>query len=188
MAAGVFVHRQALVESDDIGAGTRVWAFAHVMAGAKLGADCNIGDHAFIEGGAVVGDRVTVKNHVLIWDGVSIEDDVFVGPNVVFTNDPNPRVRFKKPPEQFSKTLVRTGASLGANSTIVCGLAIGRHAMVGAGSVVTKDVPDHALAVGNPARRVGWVCECGEKLDADLACKCGRQYRAGTSGLVPSGP
>jgi len=186
MAAEIFIHPQALVESVEIGAGTRVWAFAHVMAGAIVGADCNIGDHAFIEGGAVVGNRVTVKNNALIWDGVSIEDDVFVGPNVVFTNDPNPRVPFKKPPEQFSKTLVMTGASLGANSTIVCGLAIGRHAMVGAGSVVTKTVANHALVVGNPARRVGWVCECGENLGRDLICSCGRRYREAKQGLERS--
>jgi acetyltransferase-like isoleucine patch superfamily enzyme len=173
----VFVHDLALCESDDIGARTRVWAFAHVMKGARIGADCNVGDHAFVEGGAVIGDRVTVKNCVLVWDRVAIEDDVFLGPNVVFTNDRVPRAAFKKPPETWLPTRVRRGASIGANATIVCGVTIGTGAFVGAGSVVVRDVPDHALVVGNPARRIGWICACGERLAADLACGCGRHYR-----------
>jgi UDP-2-acetamido-3-amino-2,3-dideoxy-glucuronate N-acetyltransferase len=172
-----FVHEKALCESDDIGPRTRVWAFAHVMKGAVVGADCNIGDHAFIESGAKVGDRVIVKNGVLIWDKVTVEADVFLGPNMVFTNDMNPRVAFKNPPERFLPTLVKRGASIGANATIVCGVTIGEQAFVGAGSVVIRDVPAHALVVGNPARRIGWVCECSQKLPVSLACICERRYR-----------
>jgi UDP-2-acetamido-3-amino-2,3-dideoxy-glucuronate N-acetyltransferase len=173
----VFVHPTALVETGAVGDGTRIWAFAHVMAGASIGRGCNIGDHAFVESGAVVGDRVTVKNHALIWDGVTIDDDVFIGPNVVFTNDPAPRVRYKHRLDGWVETRVRAGASIGANATIVCGIEIGRNAMIGAGSVVTRDVPDHALFYGNPARFAGWVCECGERLNPDLACTCGLRYR-----------
>lgn len=178
-----------LCESDEIGARTRVWAFAHVMPGARVGEDCNIGDHAFIESGVVVGDRVTIKNAVLLWDGCVIEDDVFLGPNVVFTNDLRPRAAIHKSPEEFAPTFVGRGASIGANVTIVCGVTIGEHALVGAGSVVTRDVVPHALVVGNPARRVGWACECGLRLPDDLTCSCGRRYTHGPGeGLSPDPP
>lgn len=172
-----FVHERALCESTDIGPGTRIWAFAQVMKGARIGADCNVCGHAFIEAGAVLGNRVTVKNAVLIWDKVTIEDDVFLGPNMVFTNDMNPRAAFKKPPSSFLPTLVQKGASIGANATIVCGVTLGTNCFVGAGSVVIRDVPAHALVVGNPARRIGWMCACGEKLDKALTCpSCKRAY------------
>lgn len=175
----VFVHDRALCESSSVGPGTRIWAFAHVMDGAKVGADCNICGHAFVERGAIVGNRVTVKNAVLLWDRVRIEDDVFLGPNVVFTNDPNPRARFKKNPSEFVPTVVGQGASIGAQATIVCGVTIGAHAFIGAGSVVRKHVPPYALIVGNPGRRIGWMCECGERLmEPSLTCECGRGYRA----------
>ena len=180
----VFVHPQALCESDSIGPRTRVWAFAHVMPGAVIGADCNVCDHAFVETGARIGDRVTVKNNVLIWDKVTIEDDAFLGPNVVFTNDPNPRAAFKKAPEDFTPTLVQRGASIGANATIVCGVMIGENAMVGAGAVITKDVARHALVAGNPAKQLGWVCVCGERLGDDIRCAaCGRAYVVDGTGL-----
>jgi len=184
----VFIHDKALCESEDIGPRTRVWAFAHVMKGARIGADCNVGDHAFIEGGAVIGDRVTVKNCVLVWDKVTVEDEVFLGPNMVFTNDMTPRAAFKKGAQAWLPTLVRRGASIGANATIVCGVTIGAGAFVGAGSVVVRDVPAYALVVGNPARRIGWMCACGERLAADLVCKCSRQYRLASAqqGLVPT--
>jgi acetyltransferase-like isoleucine patch superfamily enzyme len=173
----VFVHPDALCESEEIGARTRVWAFAHIMVGAVIGSDCNICDHAFVESGARIGDRVTVKNNVLVWDKVTVEDEVFLGPNAVFTNDLTPRVAFKKKPDELIPTLVRRGASIGANSTIVCGVTIGAQAMVGAGSVITRDVAAHALVLGNPARRIAWVCQCGNTLDRDLQCgACTRRY------------
>ena len=173
----LFVHRLALCESDDVGPRTRIWAFAHVLAGARIGADCNVGDHAFVEGGAVVGDRVTIKNGVLLWYGVTVEDEVFLGPGAVFTNDPSPRAADRKGPAGWRATLVRRGATVGANATVLSGLTIGSWAMVGAGSVVTGDVADHALVVGNPARQAGWACRCGRTLPAGLACACGRAWR-----------
>lgn len=183
-----FAHPTALVETDDVGPGTRVWAFAHVMKDAVVGRDCKIGDHSFIEGGASLGDRVTVKNGCLIWHGVHIGDDVFVGPNVVFTNDMRPRVRYQTTSEEWLNTEVGERASLGANSTILCGIRIGRNAMVGAGSVVTRGVEDHALVVGNPAIRVGWACDCGKSLRDDLTCpRCSRAYRRGVLGLEEIG-
>jgi UDP-2-acetamido-3-amino-2,3-dideoxy-glucuronate N-acetyltransferase len=169
----VFVHPRGLCESDHVGPRTRIWAFAHVMVGARVGADCNVGDHAFIETGAVVGDRVTVKNNVLLWDGVVVEDDVFLGPNAVFTNDLVPRAASKTAREDFLPTLVRKGATIGANATIVCGTTVGEHAFVGAGTVVTSDVPPHALVVGNPGRQVGWACVCGRLLQKGGTCGCG---------------
>ena len=150
-----FAHPDSRVETDSIGSGTRIWAFAHVLAGARVGSDCNICDHTFVEGGAVVGDRVTLKCGVQVWDGVTLEDDVFVGPNATFTNDLFPRSR--KRPEQFVRTLVQRGASIGANATILCGVTVGERAMVGAGAVVTRDVPPLAIVVGNPASVTGYV-------------------------------
>jgi UDP-2-acetamido-3-amino-2,3-dideoxy-glucuronate N-acetyltransferase len=167
----VFVHSHALVETKRIGAGTRVWAFAHVMKGASIGRNCNVGDHAFIESGAKVGDGVTIKNGVTIWEGVTIGDGAFLGPCVVFTNDLRPRSpRARGADARYSSKdwLVRTkvgeGASLGANATVVCGVRIGKFAMIGAGTVVTADVPAHALWLGVPGRLAGYVCECGEQL------------------------
>lgn len=180
----VFVHERALCESESVGPETRIWAFAHVMEGAVVGAGCNICDHAFIESGAVLGNRVVVKNNVLVWDKVTVEDDVFLGPNAVLTNDFNPRAAFKNAPEEFRPTLIREGASVGANATVVCGVTLGRGCFVGAGSVVIRDVPDYALVVGNPARQIGWMCACGEKLGADLVCvTCSRAYEARATGL-----
>ncbi|HEV3417465.1 MAG TPA: acyltransferase [Pirellulales bacterium] len=182
---GSFTHRLALCESAQIGEGTRIWAFAHIMAGAAVGSDCNIGDGAFIESGAKLGDRVTVKNQALIWDGVTIADDVFIGPGVIFTNDRTPRSprmpavasRYANPSGWRVATRVGRGASLGAGAIIVCGVTIGEFAMVGAGTVVTRDVPPHRMVVGNPARVVGWACACGVRLDSARHCpQCGRQY------------
>jgi acetyltransferase-like isoleucine patch superfamily enzyme/dTDP-4-dehydrorhamnose 3,5-epimerase-like enzyme len=151
----VFVHEQGLCESSEVGGGTRIWAFAHVLEGARVGADCNICDGVFVEGGAVVGDRVTVKCGVQLWDGVVIEDDVFVGPNATFTNDPMPRSRQWL--DEYPRTIIREGASIGANATILPGVEIGLGAMVGAGAVVTRSVPPHAIVVGNPARIHGYT-------------------------------
>lgn len=150
-----FVHPQGLCESSSIGQGTRVWAFAHVLPGAVIGADCNVCDHVFIENDVRVGDRVTIKCGVQLWDGVELGNDVFVGPNVTFTNDLFPRSR-QRPPE-FARTVVMDGASIGANATILAGTTIGVNAMVGAGSVVTRSVPPNAIVRGNPARIVGYV-------------------------------
>ena len=158
----VFVHPQGLCESESVGAGTRIWAFAHVLPGAVIGPGCNICDHAFVEGGAVIGSGVTIKNAVLVWDRVTIEDEVFVGPNAVFTNDLRPRAAIKRGPEGWLPTLVRRGATIGANATIVCGVTIGAYAFVGAGAVVTRDVPAQAVVSGVPARPRGWICRCGE--------------------------
>ncbi len=186
MSGEVFVHERGLCESEHVGAGTRVWAFAHVMKGAQVGADCNVCNGAFVEAGAVVGDRVTIKNNVLIWDLVTIGDDVFLGPNVVFTNDYNPRAAFKKDPSEFLSTTVQSGASIGGNATIVAGNTVGSNAFIGAGTVVIRDVPPHAVVVGNPARRIGWMCRCGGRPDETLTCPdCSRRYEydAATSGL-----
>jgi acetyltransferase-like isoleucine patch superfamily enzyme len=166
-----FIHPQALVETDQIGADTKVWAFAHVMFGAMIGADCNIGDHAFVETGATIGDGVTVKNNVLIWKGVHIADYAFIGPNVVFTNDRRPRSPRMPPMKQKAlseedwlvETFVEEGASIGANATILPGIRLGRYCMVGAGSVVTKDVPPFTMVAGNPSRVIGRVDEAGNK-------------------------
>lgn len=150
-----FQHPQAIVESEKIGDQTRVWAFAHILPGAVLGKDCNICDHTFIENEVAIGDRVTIKCGVQVWDGITIEDDVFIGPNVTFTNDPFPRS--KQFLSEYPRTVVHQGASIGANATILPGMQIGRNAMVGAGAVVTKDVPPNAIVVGNPARIRGYV-------------------------------
>lgn len=151
-----FSHPNALVESKQIGANTRIWAFAHVLAGARIGADCNICDHVFVENDVIIGDRVTIKCGVQIWDGVRLEDDVFVGPNATFTNDIFPR---SKQPFEIRPTIVSRGASIGANATILCGITIGAGAMVGAGSVVTRDVPPRAVVAGNPARVIRYMEE-----------------------------
>ncbi len=157
--ADFFVHERGLCESKEVGSGTRIWAFAHVLEGAKVGADCNICDGVFLESGTVMGDRVTIKSGVQLWSGVELEDDVFVGPNATFTNDPFPRSR--RWLEEYPKTNVRAGASIGANATILPGIEIGRGAMVGAGAVVTRDVPPHAVVKGNPARISGYVKTAG---------------------------
>jgi UDP-2-acetamido-3-amino-2,3-dideoxy-glucuronate N-acetyltransferase len=151
MSTTVFIHERALVESDSIGPGTRIWAFAHVMPGAVVGADCNICDHTYIEGDVVVGDRVTIKSGVYLWDGLRVEDDVFIGPQATFTNDRFPR---SKQDFELQLTTLRRGASIGAGAVVLPGITIGRQAMVGAGAVVTRDVPDAAVVVGNPARVV----------------------------------
>jgi acetyltransferase-like isoleucine patch superfamily enzyme len=181
----VLIHPTALVECTALGAGTRVWAYAHVLDGAVVGRECNIGDHCYVESGARIGDGVTLKNGNMVWDGVTLEDGVFVGPGAIFTNDMRPRSP-RHPPAAaryasdgwLERTTVRRGATIGAGAVIICGIEIGEHAMVAAGAVVTRDVPPHALVVGSPARVAGWVCACGARLPepATAPClECGRR-------------
>lgn len=186
---GVFIHPRALVETDRIGRGTRIWAYAHILPQCRIGKDCNVGEGVFVETSYPIGDHVVIKNGVCIWEEVRLADRVFVGPGVVFTNDRLPRAdpRFKATRERWVPTRVRTGASIGANATILCGLTLGRWCLVGAGAVVTRDVPDHAIVLGNPARAVGFACECGRALLGSLKCGCGRRYRRGRGlGLLTS--
>jgi len=184
----VFVHPQGICDSTDIGSGTRIWAFAHVMEGARIGKDCNLGENVFVEGGAVLGNHVTVKNGVAIWDLVTVEDFVFLGPSCVFTNDRVPRSHpeYRTGPEGWEPTRVETGTTIGANATIVCGTTLGRWSFIAAGAVVTRDVAAHALMVGNPARQIGWICECGRRLPDSLRCECGHAYRLDEGTLVRS--
>ena len=175
-----------------IGDDTKIWHFTHVMAGARIGRACNIGQNVVISPDASIGDNVKIQNNVSIYTGVVLEDDVFCGPSMVFTNVVNPRSHVSRKHE-YKPTLVKRGATLGANSTIVCGHTIGRFAFVGAGAVVTKDVPDYALVVGNPGRVAGWMCECGVKLapgsirPVQATCKaCGSRYLARAGVLARS--
>ena len=180
MADSLFVHPSALCESESVGQGTHIWAFAHVMRGAVVGCDCNIGEGVFIESGAVIGKRVTIKNHVMVWDGVQIADEAFIGPAATFTNDLRPRSprmnavsnRYKKRENWRLLTRVGRGASLGAAVVVLPGLTIGEFSMVGAGAIVTRDVVAHELVVGNPAKHLGWVCFCGSRLNQDSTCLC----------------
>lgn len=184
-------HPLALVESDQIGEGTRIWAFAHIMKDARIGRDCNIGEHCYIEHGVTLGNNVTLKNGVSLWTGVTIEDNVFLGPNCVLTNDPNPRAYIKKSADSLVETVIRSNATIGANATLVCGITIGRYAFIGAGAVVIRSVPDFALVVGNPARQIGWMCVCAQRIPLTagkdvLTCShCQRDYRPRENGLVP---
>ena len=183
----VFVHPQGINESDDVGDRTRIWAFAHVMKGARVGESCNISEGSFIEGGAIVGNHVTVKNGVAIWDRVEIEDYVFIGPYAVFTNDRIPRSHpeYRTGPAGWEPTTVRTGTTIGANATIVCGVTLGTWSFVAAGAVVVHDVVDFAMVAGNPAKRIGWACRCGRRLPDDLRCSCGLSYSSRGGGVVP---
>ena len=189
MDKSVYVHPMGLCEAEQVGDGTRIWAFAHVMKGAVVGSDCNIGEGAFVEGGAVLGDRVTVKNGVYIWDGVTVEEEVFLGPACVLTNRNRPRSQQgnQGPKAPWDPILIRQGASIGAGAILVCPVEIGRYALVGAGAVVTRDVPDHGLVKGNPARLAGWACVCGAALDRELKCpECGRAFAHNSQeGLFP---
>ncbi|MGV8081459.1 MAG: Gfo/Idh/MocA family oxidoreductase [Syntrophales bacterium] len=174
-----FVHKTAIAEPGAvIGKGTKIWHFSKVQAGASIGEDCNIGQNVVVGPGAVIGNRCKIQNNVSVYPGVTLEDGVFCGPSMVFTNVYNPRAEIPRMDEARS-TLVKRGATIGANATIVCGHTIGRYAFVGAGAVVTKDVPDHALVVGNPARRIGWMCRCGERLNEELVCPVCREKWTG---------
>ena len=176
-SSDVFIHPTAIVDDKvQIGKGTKIWHFSHILSGSKIGENCNIGQNVVIGPDAVIGNKCKIQNNVSVYKGVILEDGVFCGPSMVFTNIFNPRAEIGKM-NQVRPTLVKKGATLGANCTIVCGHTIGSYAFIGAGAVVTKDVPNHALMVGNPAKQIGWMCECGEKLDDNNKCSsCGRQH------------
>jgi UDP-2-acetamido-3-amino-2,3-dideoxy-glucuronate N-acetyltransferase len=182
------IHSTAVIDAPcEIGEGTRIWHFSHVMAGARIGRDCVLGQCVFVAATAVIGDRVKVQNNVSIYDGVSVEDEVFLGPSCVLTNVKNPRAAISRK-HAFASTRLERGCTIGANATIVCGVTVGRYAFVGAGAVVTRDVPAHALVVGAPARQNGWVGRRGVRLVDDggvLRCpESGEVYRVGAVGLV----
>ncbi len=176
MDNSVYIHPRALVETDQIGPRTRIWAFAHVMSGAVIGSDCNICDHSFIENNVRIGNRVKIKNGVAVWERVTIEDDVFLGPYCVLTNDINPRAEVYKEGENLSATLIKKGATIGANATILCGITIGEYAFIAAGAVITKDVMPYSLMMGVPAKSKGHMCQCGGKIDYSQKCNCGKKY------------
>jgi acetyltransferase-like isoleucine patch superfamily enzyme len=172
-----FKHEHGLVHSNaKIGEDTRIWAYTNILEGAVIGSHCNICDGCYVEKGAVIGNHVTLKNGVAVFDGVTLEDDVFVGSGVAFINDRNPRSH-RKDQWVLEKTLVRKGATIGANATVMCGVTIGQYAVVGAGCVVLKNVPDHTIIVGNPGRPAGYACRCGRTLNDDLKCACGVSYQ-----------
>ena len=186
------VHESAYVdEGATIGAGTKVWHFCHVLGGAVIGDRCTLGQNVVVMNGTRIGSNVKLQNNVSVYEGVVLEDDVFCGPSMVFTNVLNPRSHVSRRSE-YRRTLVRRGATIGANATIVCGTTLGEYAFVGAGAVVSSDVPDYALVVGVPARRIGWMCQCGERLPdsgAGTCAACGSSYEAAADGIRrTSGP
>jgi len=184
-APAFYCHETAIVEKNAaVGAGTRIWHFSHVLPGSVVGENCNIGQNVVVGPDVKIGSGCKIQNNVSVYKGVALEDNVFCGPSMVFTNVRNPRAHIPRM-DELQPTTVGHGASLGANCTIVCGNRVGRFAFIGAGAVVTKDVPDHALMAGNPARRMGWVCECGEKLGKELSCaRCGGRYAEVETGLA----
>lgn len=180
-----YVHESSFVDEDvQIGKGTKIWYYCHVQAGTIIGEDCSLGQNVNIGSNVVIGRNCKLQNNVSLYEGVEIEDYVLCGPSCVFTNVLTPRAKYPKGHAGYKKTLIKTGASIGANATIVCGHTIGAWAMIGAGAVVTSNVPAYALMLGVPARRVDWVCECGERLHGKMKCShCGRQYKETEEGL-----
>ncbi|MFN3996142.1 MAG: DapH/DapD/GlmU-related protein, partial [bacterium] len=183
-----FAHESVYIDEDvQIGEGTKIWHFSHILRGTIIGKNCVIGQNCMIGPDVIIGDRCKIQNNVSVYKGVTLEDDVFCGPSCVFTNVYNPRA-FIERKHEFKPTLVKKGATIGANATIICGITIGRYAMIGAGAVVNKDVPDYALVVGVPARQIGWVCKCGNTLkftDDNASCEyCGNQYKLDGDKLI----
>ncbi len=181
-----FVHESSYIDDGAfIGKGTKIWHFCHIQSGAVIGENCTLGQNVNIANNVKIGSGVKIQNNVSVYEGVELEDYVFCGPSCVFTNDLTPRAKYPKGSAKYKRTLVKTGASIGANATIVCGHTIGKWALIGAGAVVADDVPDHALMLGVPAKQKGWVCECGEILPESLSCSaCGRKYKKEENGLV----
>lgn len=173
-----YIHPTSIVDDNvEIGEGTKVWLFCHIQSGARIGTHCSFGQNVNVSNDVRIGNGVKVQNNVSIYEGVELEDYVFCGPSCVFTNDLTPRAKYPKGKAGYKRTLVKEGATIGANATIVCGHTVGKWALIGAGAVVTSDVPDYALMLGVPARRSGWVCRCGNILSEEYVCdKCGRQY------------
>ena len=180
-----YIHPSSIIDDDvEIGEGTKIWYFCHIQSGARIGKKCSLGQNVNVSNNVKVGDGCKLQNNVSLYEGVELEDYVFCGPSCVFTNDLTPRAKYPKGHTGYKKTLVKQGASIGANATIVCGHTVGCWAMIGAGAVVTSNVSDYALMLGVPARRRGWVCECGEILPASFECqRCGRKYVEVESGL-----
>jgi UDP-2-acetamido-3-amino-2,3-dideoxy-glucuronate N-acetyltransferase len=181
-----FVHESSYIDENvKIGEGTKVWHFSHIHSGAEMGVRCSIGQNVNVSNNVKIGKSVKIQNNVSVYEGVELEDYVFCGPSMVFTNDLTPRSKYPKGSAAYKRTLVKYGASIGANATIVCGNTVGRWAMIASGSVVTKDVPDYALMAGVPAKQIGWVCECGLPLKDDYVCKeCGRSYELREGKLI----
>lgn len=173
-----FVHESSYIDDNvEIGEETKIWHFSHILSGAKIGANCSLGQNINVGNNVKIGDGCKIQNNVSIYEGVELENDVFCGPSMVFTNDLTPRAKYSKGHAGYQKTLVKEGATIGANATIVCGHTVGKGAMIAAGAVVVTDVPDYGLMAGVPAKRIGWVCECGAVLDKNLYCEnCDREY------------
>ena len=182
-----FVHESTYIDEDvEIGEGTKIWHFSHILSGSRMGEKCIMGQNVMVGPDVIVGNRCKIQNNVSVYKGVTLEDEVFCGPLCVFTNIYNPRAFIERKGE-FRKTLVRKGATIGANATIICGNTIGKYALVGAGSIVTKDVPDYALVVGTPAKQIGWVCKCGTTLKLEnnhAKCNCGNKYELSGEKLI----
>ena len=180
-----FIHPTSVVDENVIiGDGTKIWHFSHIQSGAQIGKNCSLGQNVNVSNNVTVGNGCKIQNNVSLYEGVELEDDVFCGPSCVFTNDLTPRAKYPKGHENYKTTLIKQGASIGANATVVCGHTVGEWAMIGAGAVVTSDVEPHALMLGVPAKRCGWVCECGAVLPESLKCsKCGRNYKESDHGL-----
>lgn len=180
-----FVHESSYIDENvTIGRGTKIWHFCHIQNGAFIGENCSLGQNVNVSNNVKIGSHVKIQNNVSLYEGVELEDYVFCGPSMVFTNDLTPRSRYPKGSAGYRRTLVKEGASIGANATIVCGNTIGKNAIIAAGAVVSRDVPDYALMAGVPARQIGWVCECGQKLNEMLTCKqCQRKYKQTENGL-----
>lgn len=181
-----FVHESSYIDEDvKIEEGTKIWHFCHIHKGVQIGRNCSLGQNVNVSNNVRIGNGVKIQNNVSVYEGVELEDYVFCGPSMVFTNDLTPRSKYPKGSVAYKKTLVKYGASIGANATIVCGNTIGKWAMIGSGAVITKDVPDYALVAGVPAKQIGWVCECGTPLKERLICKeCDREYKLENKKLI----